>query len=157
MRDEYNANQYHKIWLTSDQLRLLCFVTGIAALVTLASLIFLPQNQDEWSARTLLAVSSFGILGAGFSVSQTMIGMASASKIPDYVANQWTTFMRTLFGSVTALAGYVFFASKILKISLGDDQNQLASYLAVAFVFGYGGEKLIKKIYDTVGSSDSGK
>jgi hypothetical protein len=157
IRDEYDANQYHKIWLTSDQLRLLCVVSGVAVVLALGALLGLRSDQGNWSARTLLAVAAFGVFGSAFSVSQTIIGMAGTSKIPEYVANQWVTFMRAVFGSVTGLAGYVLYTSQVVKLTIGDSQNPLAVYLAVAFLFGFGGEKLINKVVGSMSPSESGK
>jgi hypothetical protein len=101
----------------------------------------------------LAAVAAFGVSGSAFSVGQTVIGMASSSKIPEHVANHWATLMRTFFGSITGLAGYVFYSSQVIRIQVGDGQNKMATAMTIAFVFGYAGEKLISKIVDSIGSS----
>src|ERR1700680_1402069 len=50
LRDEYYANQYHKIWLTSDQLVILCFISTLAIVAGLAAVFFLPKYDDPLAA-----------------------------------------------------------------------------------------------------------
>lgn len=156
LRDEYHANQYQKIWLTSDQLKLLCCVCGLVVICGLAGLFFLPTSDDPFAPRTIVSVVFFGVIGSAFSVGQSIIGMASSSRIPELVANHWTTFMRTMFGSVTGLAGYVFYKSQILQLTIGKDDHQIYVPLSIAFIFGFAGEKLINKIVDTFNASGPG-
>jgi hypothetical protein len=156
VRDGYNENQYHRIWITQNQLASLAILAAIAISTELLALILLqPSNSktDDWSPRTLVAVAVIGVCGSIFSVGQTMISVANSSKIPEYVANRWTTFMRTIFGSITGLAGYILYSSHIFHLSVGDDKNPLAIALGIAFIFGYSGEKLINKIVQSVDSS----
>jgi hypothetical protein len=155
LRDEYYANQYHKILLTSDQLVILCAISAGAIVAGLFALFFLPKYDDALTARTLTAVAFFGILGSAFSVGQSIIGMADSAKIPEYVANLWVTLMRSMFGAVTGVAGYMFYTSQIVRFTLGDAQNRLPVALSVAFIFGYAGEKLINKIVESATSARS--
>lgn len=153
IRDEFGENQYHKIWLTVDQLKFIVII-GAAALALFLSLIayrpFAP-NLDDWGLQVTVAVALFGIMGAAFSAAQAMITGTDGSKIPERMTNHLVTLARTLAGAVAGLAGYAFYKSKILQITLGD--NSVSTSLAIAFIFGYAGERLISKVAGTIGAN----
>jgi hypothetical protein len=157
IRDEYFNNQYHKTRISADQLIILFVISVAALVVALAAVTRVSQNDSSWAISTLLSVVAFGVLGSAFSVAQTVIGMANSSKVLEYVANYWATALRTLFGAVTGLAGYVIFSSDLIRLNLPENVNKMAVDLTVAFVFGYTGEKLINKISASFGSSSAGK
>jgi len=157
IRDEYFVNQYHKTRIGSDQLIVLILI-GISALVMgLIALTHISGADNNWATANLLAITAFGVMGSAFSVAQSVIAMSDSSKVLEYVANYWATAMRTLFGGITGLAGYVFFASKIIKLNLPQEVDTMAINLTVAFLFGYAGEKLIKKIADSFGTAKAAK
>jgi hypothetical protein len=155
VRDRHDANTYHRIWLASDQMTILCAVAAFSTICALASLILLPDPNSGFDARSLISVALFGIMGASFSVGQTIIKMTGPTRIPEYVANHWTTLMRVALGAVSGLAGEVFLASNIVHLNVGAGENSLAVGLTAAFLFGYAGEKLIKKIAGSVGPSET--
>jgi hypothetical protein len=164
LRDEHDANQYHKIWLTADQLGILTISSAIGLLFLLPLVCYHHYQQFEhsstgmmqpppspWGYSMVAAVLVLGMFGGAFSVAQSIITDTSGAKIPERVANHWVTFIRALFGSVAGLAGYSFYRSKIINITIGNDGDTVAVALAVAFLFGYAGERLIAKVADSVG------
>ena len=166
LRDDHDANQYHKIWLTADQLGLLSY-TSFIGLVFLAPIIsYFHYQQFEirdktwiqvppspWGFTMVVAVLVLGMLGGAFSVVQSIITDTSDARIPERVANHWVTFIRALYGAVAGLAGYCFLLSNIVNIKIGDGKDSVAIGLTVAFLFGYAGERLIAKMADSVGAS----
>ena len=154
--NEYNANQYYKIWLAADQLGILMWLSacGLALLVPLLVLVHKDWNASfhtgwkpaAWSVTMLSAVLFFGIEGGAFSVAQGLFPDLGKSKVPDRVANNWTMLIRALFGSVAGMAGYAFLQADLLKLRTILGNDDLATRLAVAFIFGYTGEKLISSV-----------
>jgi hypothetical protein len=120
IRDDYFVNQYHKVRLTSDQLIVLGAITSVAFILTLLAITRCHEQMGNWEWPYVCAIVGLGIVGSGFSVAQSIIGMVNTTRVPEYVANYWVTAMRTLFGAVTALAGHAFYASHIIKIQFGD-------------------------------------
>jgi len=156
LRDEYAENQYHKIRLMGDQLRLLLVFTSALPLVVFTCLVMFGRTLRDvpaWDANVVLAVQLFGILGAGFSATQSIINNPGVgSKIPERVANYWVTLIRALSGASAGLAGYAFVQSGVLNVNIGD--GKVGTVLATAFVFGYTGERLVAKLADTIAGKD---
>jgi hypothetical protein len=165
LRDEYDANQYHKIWLTADQLGVLSWVCTMASLFLIPLLVhYHRMGMDQaknppiaWGWAMVMAVASFGILGSGFSVAQSLITISSASRMPERVANHWVTMMRVTFGAIAGVAGYAFYLSQLISIRIGDGKDSTGVALTVAFAFGYAGEKLISKIVASFGEKEQEK
>ena len=166
LRDDHDANQYHKIWLTADQLGILTVscTLGLAFLLPLAmyfhgepfrsnGIVTAQQPPSPWGFAMLCAVLVLGMFGGAFSVAQSIITDTSGARIPERVANHWVTFIRALFGSVGGLAGYAILRSNIINIKVGQDGDPVAISLAIAFLFGYTGERLIAKVADSVGGA----
>jgi len=99
------------------------------------------------------AVLSFGLLGAAFSVAQALITGENQARIPERVANNFVTITRALFGTAAGLAGYAFLESKTLNITVVD--HGASGALAIAFLFGYAGERLIARVVGSVSGSKS--
>ena len=76
------------------------------------------------------------------------------AKIPERVANQFVTSSRALFGAGAGLAGYAFYQSKLLHITIGNDAAP-GGALAVAFLFGFAGEQLIAHVLGALGARKS--
>jgi len=151
-RDEYAGNQYHKIWLMADQLRVLLWICGLA-LPLLLPLVFFQRQLQPWGYQLMAAVLFFGLLGAAFSAGQSLITDTGGTRIPERVANHFVTIIRTLLGSVAGLAGYAFLESKILNIKVGEDD--VGTALAIAFLFGYTGERLVARVAGSMGGGKS--
>jgi len=166
LRDEYDGNQYHKIWLTADQLGLLAWIS-LPLSVLLAPLIVHSHMRgmgtahdypDRWGWSMVLAVVYLGILGSTFSAAQSLMSLTTdSSRIPQRVANHWITLIRCLFGSVAGIAGYAFYHSGLVNIKIGDNADAIAVSLTVAFIFGYAGEKLIARVAETLSGSGKSK
>lgn len=147
LRDEYFANQYHKIWLTADQLLVLLGLCALASVGLLFLLVGKPMPSElRWDRQMVAAILLFGLLGAGFSAAQSLTAASSGLKIPERMANAYVTVTRTLFGSIAGLASYAFLSSQLFSINIGNGSNKAALALAVAFAFGYAGEKLVARV-----------
>jgi hypothetical protein len=162
IKDEASADQYHKIWLLGDQLGVLVIVSFASSVLYCISLLFLKFMRvspdwgwQEWGFRRVSVVLLFGLLGAAFSATQAIFQLPETMRIPERVQNRLVTIARVLFGSVGGIAGYAFYQSKVLQLSFGSP-GALGAELALGFIFGYGGERLIAKVAGSVGASHSG-
>ena len=155
LRDEYAANQYHKIWLMADQLGVLFWLSLASILIFLGALQLLRRETADWSVPLVVTVVTVGILGASFSAAQSLITNSAQGRIPERVANHYVTIIRALFGATAGLAGYMFLRSGLFKIA-ATEQPGLGISLAIAFLFGYAGERLIAGIAASVGKSEGG-
>ncbi|WP_353066432.1 hypothetical protein RBB77_08340 [Tunturibacter psychrotolerans] len=158
IRDEYFSNQYHKIWLVGDQLMLLLISCFVAVLMVVPLVVFSTRHPycapAPWGYQMVLSVLFFGLLGAAFSAAGSLMRADVTAKIPERVSNQFVTSARAFFGSGTGLAGYAFYQSKLLGIQIGDN-NLPGCGLAVAFLFGFAGERLIANVLGTLGAPQS--
>ena len=159
-RDEYFSNQYHKIWLVGRQISILLALSGVA-LILFTPFVYSSQHGDgplpPWGYQMVGAVLFFGLLGAAFSAAGSLMNTDTIARIPERVANQFVTIARALFGSGIGLAGYAFFQSKVLDLHFGNE-NGPGCALAVAFLFGFAGERLIAQVLGSIGSrADAGK
>jgi hypothetical protein len=156
LRDEYAANQYHKIWLMGDQLGVLLKMCVLALPLFLPLIVFFSRHAKgdlaPWGYQMVTSVLFFGLLGAAFSVAQSLMKDTNEARILERVANHFVTIARTLFGGVAGLAGYAFLESKVLNISFGTDKST-GGALAIAFLFGYTGERLVARVAGSVRSS----
>jgi hypothetical protein len=125
----------------------------------------LPQQSVVLAAGGVLlrgsstvAVLFFGLVGAALSAAQSLIASMGATSIPERVANHSVTIIRVGFGAIAGMAGYAFLQSKLfpLKIELSDISS---AALSVAFVFGYGGKRLISRVVNSLsgGSQTTGQ
>lgn len=159
LRDEYFSNQYQKIWLMGRQLFILLISSGLGLLLLLAPLVVFYSRYPEctlapWGYQMVAAVLCFGLLGAAFSAAGSLMNAAAGAKIPERVANQFVTSTRALFGAIAGLAGYAFYQSKLLDIRVGGDTGP-GGALAVAFLFGFAGERLIARVLGSLGADKS--
>ena len=148
LRDEFAQNQYHKIDLMGDQLKVLLAIAAGALLLLL--IMFYRRSgefSDPWSFTTIAMVLLVGVLAASFSAAQSLITNTGGGKIPERVANHFVTIARALFGATAALGGYLLYKSDTLKFTIGD--NGIGASLAIAFLFGFAGERLISRITNT--------
>jgi hypothetical protein len=154
LRDEYSANQYHKIWLMADQLGVLFWLSLLALAGFLIALFRLnPLASDGWSVRMVVAVTAVGILGASFSAAQSLITNSAKDRIPERVANHYVTMIRALFGAAAGLAGYAFLRSNLVNIVM-TEKPALGASVAIAFLFGYAGERLVAGIAASIKRPD---
>jgi 8-oxo-dGTP diphosphatase len=158
LRDEYAANQYHKIWLMGDQLGVLLKIRGLAVPLLVPLIVFFSRHSEgslpPWGYQTVMSVLFFGLLGATFSVAQSLINDTNEARIVERVANHFVTIARAFFGGVAGLAGYAFLESKVIHISLGTDDST-GGALAFAFLFGYTGERLVARVAGSVSAPKS--
>jgi hypothetical protein len=159
LRDEYSANLYHKIWLTSDQFKFLVCACLFGLILATPVGFFIHTHgpwshlvgdktlevPPTWSFTMLSTVIGIGICGGCFSVGLSMFSNMKAISIPERVANQWTTSIRAIFGGISGLAGYAFAHIGLFTIGKGDTDS-IAFDISTAFLFGYTGERLIARI-----------
>ena len=150
LRDEYSGNQYYKILLVGDQLGVLLKLSGAALVGLLLALAFLPSGADKLDWRLIVAILLVGILGATFSAAQSLIANSPGGKIPERIVNKFVTVVRAVLGATAGLAGYLFLSSRLVNVTIADD-SPLAG-MAIAFVFGYAGERLIVRVLSSVDS-----
>lgn len=140
-----------------SQLRALLVSFGIG-LALLAPFLTSSTRHPEitlapWAYQMVAAVLFFGLLGAAISAAGSLMS-DKASGIPERVANQFVTNARAWFGAGVGLAGYAFYQSKLLDIhisSIGSDCGSAGAF-AVAFLFGFVGERLIVRVLGSVGA-----
>lgn len=157
LRDEYFSNQYHKIWLTGNQLAILLAISGLGLFLFAPLVVYFTrypgsQSAPTWGYHMVTAVLFFGLLGAAFSAAGSLMSTAEA-KIPERVGNHFVTITRALFGAGVGLAGYAFYNSRLLEIHIGSSGAETgpAPALAVAFLFGFAGERLVAGILGRLG------
>jgi 8-oxo-dGTP diphosphatase len=159
MRDEHSSNQYYKIWLTKDQFRVLLLVCIPAFLSLILLSLLSPHTLSEftpteaWKFQTVLTVLIFGLLGASFSVAQSLMADSRTARIPERVASHYVTLMRLLCGSIVGLASYAFLVSKVFSIK-GLEDNISAAF-TFAFLFGYTGERLVVRVAGAAANAKS--
>jgi hypothetical protein len=150
VRDEFFQNQYHKLALVADQFKVLLVLAALA-LGTFVALWTtpLPDDADLLNPRLIAAILLMGLLGGAFSSAKALFTGAAKGTIPERMIESLVTLVRTMFGAAAGLAGYLFYESGILHITVGE--NGTATDLAIAFLFGYAGERLVSKIADAAG------
>jgi len=152
LRDEYFSNQYHKIWLMANQLFILLILSGFGLVLFIPFVVYFschPESQTvaTWGYQMVTAVLFFGLLGAAFSAAASLMS-ATEARIPERVGNYFVTITRALFGAGAGLAGYALYHSKLLDIRIGSGGADTgpAAALAMSFLFGFAGERLIAGI-----------
>jgi hypothetical protein len=166
LRDEYFSNQYHKMWLVGNQLAVLLISCGLGLLLLVPLVIFFSLHPEgtlnthpeatitSWGYQMVTAVLFFGLLGAAFGAALSLINATGETRIPERVANGFVTSARALFGAGVGLAGYAFYQTKILELHIDADSG-VGGALAVAFLFGFAGERLIGGVLGSLGASKS--
>ena len=156
LRDEYSSNQYHQIWLAGRQISILLYCCGIGLLLLVPFVVsssIQPTSSPlpPWGYQMVGAVLFFGLLGAAFSAAGSLMNANTVARIPERVANQFVTIARALFGAGIGLAGYAIYQAKILGVHFTDEGGP-GGAIAIAFLFGFGGEMLIAKVLGSIGS-----
>jgi hypothetical protein len=145
-RDEYYENQYQRIAMQRDQLKILVLLALLALGAILGTLAAAPVDSlQRWDWRLMLVVFMFGLLGASFSAARSITTEATRTTIPELLLSNWITLSRTILGAAPGLAAYAALQSDILN--LGDFNAPKA--FAVAFVGGFS-ERLVVKVVESV-------
>src|SRR3954468_6155410 len=116
IRDEFSATQYHKIWMTGTQVRLLLIICALASSAYIILNAWLgplllsgeAASSLTWNYRSISAALLLGLLGAALSALRGLVNIGQTTRIPERVANHFTTIARLLSGVIAGLAGYVF-------------------------------------------------
>lgn len=158
LRDEYFSNQYHKIWMVGQQLAILVAGCALGLLLLTPFVVFYSLHPGgtlaPWGFQMVAAVLFFGLLGAAFSAAGSLMNTDKSTKnVPEQVANQFVTSARAIFGAGAGLAGYAFYQARALDIHVGDGLP--GSALAIAFAFGFAGERFIANVLGTLGARQS--
>lgn len=146
-RDEYAANEYHKLWLISDQLGLILTICGLSSAAFFIYLCWIcphvAHGSPNWSCRKIAQILLLGLLGGSFSAAKSLIN--ASARIPQQFANFFVTVTRIVFGAVAGLAGYAFWDSGVINVTFGKPDAYSLS-LAIAFAFGYAGDRMIAPV-----------
>jgi 8-oxo-dGTP diphosphatase len=134
LRNEDSTNQYYRTRLTGDQLRILLILCGVA-IIGLVPFMLLSGRTPVVSAALL-----FGLIGAAFCSAQSLILGKNESKIP----NIFVTLTPVLFGAVAGLAGFVTY--EYLAAIFNASQQHVSAVLALAFLFGCMGQRILARI-----------
>jgi hypothetical protein len=135
LRNADTIHQSRKAQITGDQLRVVLIVTGLAA-VALAPFLFLPGRTP-----VVAAVLFFGLLGAAFCSAQALI----RGRNEPATSNLFVTLAPLFFGSVSGLAGYAIY-EYMAFLTFRSGERHMSAVLAIAFLFGCLGQRLLAQI-----------
>lgn len=142
LRDKALELKY--VWL-KFVVRQRSIVASLAALGVISLILFFKLSAVAggnlgvtWHSLTLVALA--GWLGGCFASNLTIAAIPIDENLPDSTA----VGVRTIFGSVFALAGFSLSKSGILASKLFSDE--VGSVIALAFIFGFTGERLIPSL-----------
>jgi 8-oxo-dGTP diphosphatase len=138
LRNEDSTNQYYRTRLTGDQLRILLIICGLAA-VALMPFMLLSGHVPIVSAAMF-----FGLIGAAFCSAQSLILGKNESKNESKIPNIFVTLTPVLFGAVAGLAGFAIY--EYLAITFNIAQQHVSAILALAFLFGCIGQRVLAQI-----------
>lgn len=148
----------------SDQLGMLFWIAIVPALSFLLLYFFAGQPAFQtwdaakgacttagtcdryWAPWVIVAVMMFGVLGAAFSIVYSIISTPKTA-IPA-LSDKYITIIRSWCGAIAALAGHALIGSQILQVKVGTDGP--SAWFALAFMFGYAGERPISRVVETV-------
>lgn len=134
IRNESSHNQYHKLDLTREQLKLLGWVllAVLVGLVLVARFGVFPIGKLDWIHLVTLMI--LGALGGSLSGVRSLAGRRDR-KIPDQLSDWPITALRPLLGAAAATGVTLMVQAGI--VSFGDPQRQDNVLLAVAFLAGF--------------------
>ncbi|HEX7288878.1 MAG TPA: NUDIX hydrolase [Candidatus Angelobacter sp.] len=137
LRDEETTNQYYKVRLTGDHLRILLIICGLAMVA------LLPFMLMDGPARTVAPVLLFGLLGSSFAAAHSLMRGKNESRIP----NVFIMLTPVLFGAVAGLAGFATF--EYVAWLLNVTGSHTAGVLALAFLFGMLAQRILARLAGT--------
>jgi 8-oxo-dGTP diphosphatase len=138
LRNEDSTNQHYGTRLAGNQLRTLLILCGLA-IVGLLPFLLLSGRTPVVSAALL-----FGLLGAAFCSAQSLILGKNESRNDSKIPNIFVTLTPVLFGAVAGLAGYA--THEFLATIFNVDQQHVSVILALAFLFGCMGQRVLARI-----------
>jgi 8-oxo-dGTP diphosphatase len=137
--DEHNDNQYFKLQLFLDQVKIqLGILTGLVILIA----VLLVAQTSAITNRAItandgpfivIAALLFGMLGASVSALQSIVQRGQGGKIPGQMAGRWITLTRPFIGAASALVTLLLFGAGV--VALG--QPGIAALCAIAFFSGF--------------------
>jgi 8-oxo-dGTP diphosphatase len=137
--DEHNDNQYFKLQLFLDQVKIqLAILTGLVILIA----VLLVAQTSAITNRAItakdgpfivIAALLFGMLGASVSALQSIVQRGQGGKIPGQMAGRWITLTRPFIGAASALVTLLLFGAGV--VALG--QPGIAALCAIAFFSGF--------------------
>jgi 8-oxo-dGTP pyrophosphatase MutT (NUDIX family) len=145
VHDEETTNQHYKTRLAGDQLRMLLMICGLGALA------LAPFMLLEGQARLVAPVLLFGLLGSCFSAAHVLTHSreraSAGSKTIPIPENFFVMVTPVAFGAIAGLAGYAIYQYLIAGFSPGPQHT--GALLALAFLFGFLGERVLARIAGT--------
>lgn len=132
IRNEHFHNQYHKLELLREQLRILAPIL-VAALVLFAAIVGIRGFViGQLAGRDVVLVMLLGALGGALSGVRSLAG-DKHRKIPERLYDWPVTLMRPVVGAAAALGVALLLQASVVQIGDG----QLLALLAAAFVAGF--------------------
>jgi 8-oxo-dGTP pyrophosphatase MutT (NUDIX family) len=148
LRDDASHTTYFRIELRRRHLRQLFSVllVALAACLVLAYGGVLPE---PFSGQRVATVMLFGVLGAGLSVSMSLLTAGVSQKIPAQLIGAFVVWMRPMIGATAALAALALLhANDVFHIfTWKSDDAAIAD--VVAFVAGFS-ERFITRAIESV-------
>jgi hypothetical protein len=150
LRDEALQNEYRKLAVLRQQLRLLCLMLG-GTLVVLFGLAVSSAPRSLFDATVLAYVAAFGALGGSLSAIQSVIKTSTVdARIPQRRIQGPVVSVRPLFGLAAAVALYPFLRSGLIQLGSGS----IAVVIGASFAAGFT-ERLIAQAVGAVTPKDA--
>lgn len=154
IRDEGFNNQYHKIGLLQDQMKVLFFllfiVLGLLLLLSWYHVLPLDRGPVTSDWKMLVAVMLFGLLGGAVSAVLSLARTSTQSRIPEQIAHNLITLMRTFVGAASAVAVYFLLLTGIIRIA---GELNTAQIFAFSFIAGFT-ERLVTKAVESLAGKE---
>src|ERR1041384_6331929 len=127
--------QSYRTQATSDQLRILLIVCGLAA-ISLVPFMLVYRRIPM-----IAAVLFFGLLGATFCSVQSLIRGRNEST----THSSLVTLTPVLFGALCGMAGYALY-EYMAFLTFHSGEHHISAIMAVSFLFGCLGQRLLARI-----------
>lgn len=160
LRDDYHITLYFKISVRRRHL-LNLFAIIVAALTGLLVMSYVGALSTKLPPfNQLLVVILLAILGAGFSVAQSLVQDALNAKIPAQRLGAFVVWMRPFIGAAAAIAVVtVLSANDVLQVFDARWTTSPTIMFVLAFIAGYSERFVVgtlQRISDAAGGKDDG-
>jgi len=135
LRNEDFSHQHFKAGVIGDRLRVLLLICGLGAIAA-APFIFLPGRMPM-----VAAVLLFGLLGSAVSSAHSLI----AGKNEAAASSLFITITPVLFGALAGLCSFAIY-EYMPTISFHSGERHISAVMALAFLFGCLGERLLAHV-----------
>ncbi|MFN8286469.1 MAG: hypothetical protein U0V74_06945 [Chitinophagales bacterium] len=157
LRDDFYNTRAHKMAIRQTALNSLAVILliNVVAIIGLCICDDITSGAELW--QEILISMLFGVLGAGFSMAQSITSVNVDQKIPEQLLSIFVTIIRLMIGATSALIVLMLFKSGVLKNILSDTLlSSVYAYIILAFLSGFS-ERWVVKILETVGTINDSK